>query len=238
MDVLPLAWAFSAGVLATVNPCGWAMLPSYAAYYLGSHEDGYDRRSFARRALEGLYLGLLMTGGFLLVFAAVGMVLSLGLRALVQAMPYLAVLVGLGLVGLGIWLLAGKEQGAILPLRLPAPRFDVRARRPKSVFLYGLAYGSASLSCTLPIFLAVVGSSLAAGGPAGAAAMFGGYAAGMALVLMAVVVSIALVKGAIVQRVGRVIPYVHRLAGSLLAVAGVYLIWYQGRYLPLLLAWR
>ena len=32
LAALPLAWAFSAGMLATVNPCGWAMLPSYGAY--------------------------------------------------------------------------------------------------------------------------------------------------------------------------------------------------------------
>ncbi len=225
---LPLAWAFSAGLLATVNPCGWAMLPSYAAFYLGSREAGYEQRPLIGRGAEGLRLGLLMTAGFLVVFSAVGAVISLGLRILIQAMPFLAILVGVGLVGLGLWLLFGGS----LRLSVPTPRIKAQARNPKSVFLYGMAYGFASLSCTLPIFLVVIGSSLATGTPGEAAIMFGSFAAGMAIVLMGVVISIALVKGAIVQQVQAVLPYVHRIGAGLLVVAGLYLIWYQARYLP------
>ncbi|MFQ5924210.1 MAG: hypothetical protein ACE5M4_15335, partial [Anaerolineales bacterium] len=44
LAALPMAWAFSAGMLATLNPCGWALLPAYAAYYLGSREEGYQER--------------------------------------------------------------------------------------------------------------------------------------------------------------------------------------------------
>ncbi|MCZ6529091.1 MAG: cytochrome c biogenesis protein CcdA [Chloroflexi bacterium] len=232
LTALPLAWAFSAGTLATVNPCGWAMLPSYAAFYLGSREAGYEHRPLIGRGAEGLRLGLLMTAGFLVVFSIVGAVISLGLRILVQAMPFLAILVGVGLVGLGLWLLFGGS----LRLSIPTPRINAQARNPKSVFLYGAAYGFASLSCTLPIFMIVIGSSLATGSPGEAAAMFGSFAAGMAMVLMAVVISIALVKGAIVQQLQAVLPYVHRIGAGLLVVAGLYLIWYQARYLPLFLA--
>ncbi|MFQ5408963.1 MAG: cytochrome c biogenesis CcdA family protein [Anaerolineales bacterium] len=232
MGALPLAWAFSAGMLATINPCGWAMLPSYVAYYLGSKDEGYAQRSLASRVGEGLIQGLLITAGFLLVFSVVGVVISAGLQAIVQAMPFLSIAVGVGLAGLGLWLLFG---GA-LPISVPVPNFNVRARNPKSVFLYGLAYGTASLSCTLPVFLAVIGGSLAVGSPGAALAMFGGYGAGMAVVLMAVVVSVALVKGAIVERVQSLLPYVHRLGAGLLVIAGGYLIWYQGRFLPFFLS--
>ena len=31
----PLAWAFATGMAATVNPCGFALLPTYLTYYLG-----------------------------------------------------------------------------------------------------------------------------------------------------------------------------------------------------------
>ena len=33
-----LALAFSAGMVATVNPCGFAMLPAYLSYFLGLEE--------------------------------------------------------------------------------------------------------------------------------------------------------------------------------------------------------
>lgn len=38
----PLALAFTAGMVATVNPCGFAMLPAYLSYFLGleATEDG------------------------------------------------------------------------------------------------------------------------------------------------------------------------------------------------------
>ena len=31
----PLALAFAAGLVATVNPCGFAMLPAYLSYFMG-----------------------------------------------------------------------------------------------------------------------------------------------------------------------------------------------------------
>ena len=82
----------------------------------------------------------------------------------------------------------------------------------------------------------IVGASLATAGFAGSAVMFGAYAAGMATVLMSVALSAALVKGAVTQWFHKLLPYVHGLGGGLLVLAGLYLIWYQGRYLPLVFA--
>src|SRR5260370_32700283 len=36
--LLPLGYAFAAGMLAAVNPCGFALLPGYLGLYLGSFE--------------------------------------------------------------------------------------------------------------------------------------------------------------------------------------------------------
>jgi cytochrome c biogenesis protein CcdA len=232
LNELNLAFAFTAGMLATVNPCGWAMLPSFVSYYLGSREEAYEREPLVGRAGEGLLLGVLITAGFLLVFGGFALVISLGLRAIVQWMPLLALLVGALLVLLGLWLLGGRS----LPLRIPRPRFDVQARNPRAIFLYGVAYGFASLSCTMPIFLAVVGASLTTTGPTGLTLMFGSYGIGMATVLMSVALGAALFKGVVAQWFQRLLPHMHTLGALLLIVAGIYLIWYQGRYLPLILA--
>lgn len=232
LNELNLAFAFTAGMLATVNPCGWAMLPSFVSYYLGSREEDHEREPLVGRAGEGLLLGVLITAGFLLVFGGFALVISLGLRAIVQWMPLLALLVGALLVLLGLWLLGGRS----LPLRIPQPNFDVQARNPRAIFLYGMAYGFASLSCTMPIFLAVVGTSLTTTGPTGLTLMFGSYGIGMATVLMSVALGAALFKGVVAQWFQRLLPYMHTLGALLLVVAGIYLIWYQGRYLPLILA--
>jgi len=231
MNELPLAFAFTAGLVATVNPCGWAMLPSFVSYYLGSREEGYEQRPLASRALEGLYLGLLVTAGFLTIFGTAGIVISAGLRVIIKFMPFAALAVGVVLVLLGLWLLAGKS----LPFSLRVPNFNVSTRNPKSVFLFGMAYAFASLSCTLPIFLAVVGASLATAGVVGSLTMFGTYAAGMATVLMSVALGAALLKGTVSLWFRRWLPYVHRLGAILLVLAGLYLIWYQGRFLPFII---
>ena len=38
----PFALAFTAGMVATVNPCGFAMLPAYLSYFLGLESSGAD----------------------------------------------------------------------------------------------------------------------------------------------------------------------------------------------------
>ncbi len=226
-----LAFAFTAGMLATVNPCGWAMLPSFVSYYLGSREAGYEDRSLASRALEGLYLGLLVTAGFLIIFGSAGLIISAGLRFFVKYIPLAGLVVGVILISIGLLRLAGKD----LPFTLPALQMDVHARNPKSVFLFGIAYASASLSCTLPIFLAVVGASVATADYTAGAAMFGAYAAGMGTVLTAVTLGAALLKGAVAQWFRRFLPYMHRVGAALLVIAGLYLIWRQWQSLPFIL---
>ena len=34
----PLGFAFAAGMVSTVNPCGFAMLPAYLGLYIGSND--------------------------------------------------------------------------------------------------------------------------------------------------------------------------------------------------------
>lgn len=232
MEELNLAFAFTAGLVATVNPCGWAMLPSFVSYYLGSKEKDYEQRSFNNRIWEGFVLGLMVTVGFLAVFGISGYLISAGLRFIVQWMPLAAILIGVVLVLLGFWLFTGKS----LPFSLPTPNLNLHTGNPKSVILFGVAYAIASLSCTLPIFLAVVGAGLAASGPGALVIMFLAYGGGMAVVLMAVSIGAAVFKGTVAKVFTRFLPYVHQFGAGMLVIAGIYLIWYQGRFLPLFFA--
>ena len=91
--------------------------------------------------------------------------------------------------------------------------------------LFGIGYGAASLGCTLPLFLALVGASL--GGAKLAA--FLAYAVGMAVVLMALSVLVALIREGATQLVRPVLPYMSRIAGLLLLASGGYLFYYWAR---------
>lgn len=232
METLNFAFAFSAGALATFNPCAWAMLPTFVSFYLGSREAEYEQRSFAARAAEGLTLGLLVTGGFLLVFSIASVILSIGLRFIVRYLPFGSLITGIALIILGFWLLAGKP----FPFSIALPQINAtRARNPKSAFMFGVGYALASLSCTLPVFMSIVGASLTVSGALSGAIMFGGYAFGMAAVLMSVAVGTALLKGAIAQWYRRFLPHIYRISAVMLIVAGVYLVW-RSLYVPLILS--
>ncbi len=226
MTAVPIALAFSAGMVATLNPCGFAMLPAYVSYLLGAQREGFKEAGAGERALKGLGLGFVVTLGFLLVFLGLGAVLSLGGRAVMAYVPWAALLIGVAMVGLGLYLLAGRE----LHVRgLPGVR-----SRPgtgwRAIFLFGVAYAVASLSCTLPIFLVVVGAALAAGGVLPGLVAFGAYGAGMGLVLTAVSLGAALFQGAVARYLRTLLPHMSRLSALVLILAGGYLVYYQLTY--------
>jgi len=220
---LSLAFAFSAGLLATVNPCGFIMLPAFVSYQLGARDEAFATRPLPARLVRAGLVAAVVTAGFLGVFAAVGLVFALGGRAVAQFVPWAALGIGLALVAVG---LAGLlDHGLRLPLPSLAP--TKAGAGVGAMFLFGIGYAVASLSCTLPVFLVVVGSALAAGGVAGAFALFVAYALGMGAVLGAVALATALAKEIIVRWLLAVTPHVERLGALLLIAAGAYLIYYQ-----------
>jgi len=225
--VLPVGYAFGAGMVSTVNPCGFAMLPAYLAFYLGTGDVGFYERSAAFRTVKALMIALTASAGFIVLFAIVGSVVSAGGSFVVPAMPWIAVIIGVGLVILGITMLAGHTVYAGFMARLAARIGHGGSGSVRSFFLFGVAFGATSLSCTLPIFLMVVGSALATGGFLSGLVQFVSYGLGMSFVLIVLTLGIALFKeGIIVGRLRRAIPYMQRVAAVLLVVAGAYIVYY------------
>ncbi len=58
----PLAYAFGVGMVATFNPCGFAMLPAYLSYFLGIESKETTPRRLPT-VVRGLAVGLVMTLG-------------------------------------------------------------------------------------------------------------------------------------------------------------------------------
>ena len=100
----------------------------------------------------------------------------------------------------------------------------------RSLFAFGVGYGVASLACTLPVFLVVVGTTLTAGGLFQAAGQFVSYALGMGSMLTAVIVAAAFFRGAVARSIRSAVPYLHRLAASFLFGAGLFILhyWIEG----------
>lgn len=162
IGVLPVGLAFGAGMVAAINPCGFAMLPTYLSLYLCTDEDDLEKRSIVTRLLRALLVGGVVSLGFMIFFGLIGIVISAGGTAILAVMPKVRDVIGGAMVLMGIWMLAGRSivHAGIFE------RFAGRIGNPKEVstrsfFLYGLAYGAASLNCTLPLFLGIVASGIA-----------------------------------------------------------------------------
>jgi cytochrome c biogenesis protein CcdA len=224
---LPVGYAFGAGVVSTVNPCGFAMLPAYLALYLGTGKaDFYERAALARSG-RAVWIAAVMTAGFVLLFGTIGTVVSVGGRLVIAAMPWLGLLVGAALLGCGLWMLTGRSLSAGVFNRLAGHIGDPREVSARGFFLFGIAFGAASLSCTLPIFLTVVGSAFTVEGAGAGLGQFVSYALGMGSVVLALTVTAALVReGLLVGRIRRLMPYVHAVSAWLLVLAGAYIVYY------------
>src|SRR5262249_41382803 len=112
--------AFAAGLVAALNPCGFAMLPAYLVLVVrGEGARGPEAGAGISIGLASVGRALAATGGmglgFLTVFGLFG-ALTLSAAATVQRyVPYLTMVVGIVLVALGIWLLLGRELMLLTP---------------------------------------------------------------------------------------------------------------------------
>ncbi|HEX9258073.1 MAG TPA: cytochrome c biogenesis CcdA family protein, partial [Acidimicrobiales bacterium] len=215
------ALAFTAGMVATVNPCGFAMLPAYLSYFLGLHEpdDGRSTTASLRRAL---LVSAAVSFGFLVVFVVLGALIRGGADWIADYAKYASVLIGVVLIAMGIAMLAGWR----LPFATPKLDRGGRDRTVWSMFVFGVSYAIASLGCTIGPFLAVVLSGFTREGFVSGVVSIAVYGIGMAVVLTALTVTLALAKGWLLRWLRTAMRYVDRLAGVLLILAGGYLVYY------------
>ena len=220
MGAVPITVAVVAGGLAVINPCAFPLLPAFLSFYLGVDEARLPRA--ATRVAQGLLVGALVTVGFLGLFAVAGLPISFGAGAIAKAVPWAGLSTGV--------LLAGTGLAAAFGVHLPSPvHLHVQARREHrvgAIVMFGVGYGAASLGCTLPIFLTLVGASLGGGNKV---AVFTAYGIGMAVVLMSVSVAVALLREGVSRFLRPLLPHMNRIAGALLVVSGAYLTYYWAR---------
>jgi len=223
-----LALAFSAGMVATVNPCGFAMLPAYLSYFLGIEGQGAstgdDGTTVPPRApvTRALSVSAAVTAGFLVVFGIMGFAWSSVSGLIGTRLPYFTLVVGVALVGLGIAMLRGFEP----VISLPKVELDSNRRELGSMFLYGISYAIASLSCTIPIFIGIVSTTLERDSFLAGVSTFVAYGLGMGMTLAILTIGVALARSGILRTFRRMLPYVNRISGGFLIAAGAFVAYY------------
>ncbi len=223
----PLGFAFAVGMASAVNPCGFAMLPAYLGLYLGDAEEEAERASAFKRLRQAVIVGSTVTAGFVVLFGSAGLVIGLGARAfIVDVLPWLGLVIGIVLALVGSWMLGGGKLYTGFAARAANKMGDPGQVSMKGYFLFGISYATASLSCTLPIFLAVVGTSLAVSSIFSSLGQFFLYALGMGVVIMALTVGMAFFKTAMVGALRKALPYVQPVGSWLMVIAGMYIVFY------------
>ena len=217
----PIGLAFAAGLVATVNPCGFAMLPAYLSYFMGL-EGAEDDEVTSAGVGQALKVGAIVSLGFLAVFGTTGLLINAGVRSIIDWIPYVALGVGVLMVILGIAMFRGYQ----LSIGFMKVQGGTGSRDKRSVFTFGVSYALASLSCTLPVFLSVVVGSIASANFISGFLTYIAYGVGMSVLLMALTLAVAFAKQGLVRRLRSMLPHVQKISAVFLVVAGIYITWF------------
>ncbi len=212
---------FILGVVAAINPCGFVMLPTYLMYFLGleGSRPGTQRASLQR----ALIVSSATSAGFMAVFIVIGTVSRLFTTVIEENAKYAGFVIGVGLIVLGCFMLAGWKPAFALP-QVGAGK--ERSQTFVSMFGFGVAYAVASLGCTIPIFIAVIFGSFGARGFVSGVASVAVYGVGMALLVTALTVTLAFASGGLLQVLRSALKFMDRVAALFVMIAGFYLTWY------------
>jgi cytochrome c biogenesis protein CcdA len=220
---------FAAGLVAAVNPCGFAMLPAYLLLVVRGEQNS-KRSSLLGGVGRALGATAGMALGFLTVFGVFGALTISAATTVQRYLPYATVVIGVVLVALGVWLLSGRELTALTPRPL-GPRWAPKQQGSRIVGMYGygISYAIASLSCTIGPFLAVTAAGLRSGSIVTGVSIYLAYVAGLTLVVGVLAVAASTASSALADRLRRILPFIHRIGGALLVLVGLY-VGYYGLY--------
>jgi cytochrome c biogenesis protein CcdA len=216
------ALAFLSGVVAAVNPCGFAMLPAYLSYFLGLENQAPTDEPAQAGVARALMVSASVSAGFLAVFTVLGFVIRAGGDGVADVIRYLSIIIGFVLIAVGVAFLMGRS------FAFATPRLDRggRSRTFWSMFVFGISYAVASFGCTIGPFVLTVLGSFTRDGTASGVLMIVAYGLGMGLLLTTLTVTLALARGGLLRGLRSALRWIDTVAGVLLILAGLYLVYY------------
>lgn len=216
-----MSLSFIRGMLAAVNPCGFIMLPTYLMYFLGMQGSvpGTQRASLQR----ALVVSASVSAGFITVFLVAGVISQYFTSWITQNAKYATIVIGIALVALGIAMLFGRGLSVFTP---HIDLGDTPRRTVGAMFVFGVAYAVASIGCTIGLFMATVFSGIERDGIVSGAGGMIAYAVGMALVVSALTVALAVANTSLLGILRGGMRHLDRIAAVFVLISGIYLIWY------------
>lgn len=202
-----IAFALGAGAATFFAPCAYALLPGYVAFYTAA--SGNTTVPLSEAAIRGGAAG----GGVLGTFGVLAVVAFFAAGTIERLLPIVEPLVGVALVAFGIAILVGGP--GTMHVGLP--------ERPTTVWgfvLFGGLYAFAATACVLPLFLGLVVQSLSLP-PLESVAVLGAYGGTIAVLMVGTTLAVAVGHDVGLDRVGKHVDRLVRLAGVVLVLAGL-----------------
>ncbi|MEX1213323.1 MAG: cytochrome c biogenesis protein CcdA [Balneolaceae bacterium] len=215
-------FSFLQGVMAFFAPCAVALLPGYIVAFVTRQRESSTIQSTGRQLRRALYLALLSVAGILLVYAIAGVLILFASQLLKTWMKWIATGMGAGVILMGLAMLAGRSFSFTFQVQYTEPKTESR-----EAILFGAAYGIGALGCLFPLFLVVVTQALGAPSVWMGASYLLAYVVGLCGTMIAVILLTAVSKDRVMQLLRSILPYMERVTGGLLVLAGGYIIWYQ-----------
>lgn len=207
--------ALAAGVLSFLSPCVLPLVPSYLAYLGGD----------TGRQGPVIRNSLLFVLGFSLVFISLGASASLLGALVLENRSWLMRLGGLLVIAFGL-MLFGLVRIPFL-YRTARPGYPRNGSTPVGALLMGMSFAIGWTPCIGPVLGAILTLAGASGTLATGAGLLAVYAAGLAIPFLLASLGLgAFSKFA--ARFRRFIPWVERVSGGILVVAG--LLMFTGYY--------
>lgn len=221
-----VAFAFAAGMVAAINPCGFALLPAYLTYFLGLEPEngtqGETAVTTGDPTLRALRVSAAMAAGFVVVFGIMGLVWSSVSGVIGDRLPWVTVVLGVGLVVMGVAMIRGYTP----VVGIPKLSLSGGGRETWSIFLYGISYAVASLSCTIGVFVATVTTTFDSSGFLEGTFTFLAYGLGMGALVAMLTVAVSFAREGIVAKMRSLLPHIGRISGVLMIVAGAFVSYY------------
>lgn len=215
-----ISFSFIQGVLAFLAPCAVVLLPGYIVAFISRNSQ--REPALSERLYRGVKLALLSIVGILVVYTIAGGMIIVASQVLKDYMKWITIGMGAVLIVLGILMVLGKNVSFSLNMNNATHKTE-----SVEAFVFGIAYAIGALGCLFPLFLVVATQAMAAPTAWQGASYFGAYFAGISGMMIAAILLSTFAKDLLMKYLRKILPYMERVTGVLLILAGIYVIDYQ-----------
>jgi len=230
--LLMLGLALVGGAASFFSPCSIAITPAFLAYLTVGTPPGQDTRIVPRALV--LAAGLVATG-IVAFYSAAGLIIGMVGSVAYNYFIYFIPVVGAVFVLLGVLILLGRTGVLAFVERWnPMNRYYARCEtgpptpgrpRKRTLVSFGFAYGAASHTCSLPIFLGILLLPLVAGNYP--LAILSVFTYGLAIALLVVVMM--MLGHRVFAALRRLGLWLMRITALLFVGTGGFLFYYFGQ---------